>query len=88
MLNLSFEQKKKTTEEYSLSKMGDNVKGDAPEAVDLEDRLTDVNRDDVEGDKPKEVDLSDNIFKTDGSSDGLCGLQDWMAAVDEIKGGM
>ncbi|CAL1400851.1 unnamed protein product [Linum trigynum] len=74
----------------SKQKMGDDVEGDvAPkEEVQLEDLSTEKNKGYVEGDRPQDEDLVDTILKTDGSSDGLWGSQEWMAAVDEIEGGM
>ncbi|CAL1399479.1 unnamed protein product [Linum trigynum] len=76
--------------EDSVAKMGDDVEGDvAPkEEVHLEDLSTENNKGYVEGDRPEDEDLADTILKADGSSDGLWGSQEWMAAVDEIEGGM
>ncbi|CAL1382874.1 unnamed protein product [Linum trigynum] len=88
MQDWSFEEKKKTPEEDSLSKMGDDVKGDAApkEEVHLEDMSTEIDKGNVEGDEPEEVDLADTILKADGSYDGLWGSEEWMSAVDEIEG--
>ncbi|CAL1395496.1 unnamed protein product [Linum trigynum] len=70
--------------------MGDDVEGDAgpKEEVHLEDLSTGNDKGYVKGDEPEDVDLADTILKADCSSDGLWGSQEWMAAADEIEGGM
>ncbi|CAL1354518.1 unnamed protein product [Linum trigynum] len=90
MQDRSFEEKEMEGREDSVSKMGDDVEGNAApeEELHLEDLSTENDKCNVEGDEPEEVDIADTILKADGSSDGLWGSQEWMAAVDEIEGGM